>query len=109
MCFSVKKGVDIPPSLRNIYKELKSEYPEFVVPKHGFLESWSKQGVLLLNATLTVRKGDANSHSEIGWSVFTDKIISIVSQRGEGVVFMLWGKFAQAKKQFVDKVSVYQH
>ncbi|KAI9348978.1 uracil-DNA glycosylase-like protein, partial [Zopfochytrium polystomum] len=104
LCFSVKKGVKVPPSLVNIYKEIKDEYPDFGIPQHGFLEGWSKQGVLLLNATLTVRAHNANSHSKWGWSTFTDAIISHISRNSRaGVVFILWGGNARKKVSLIDK------
>ncbi|KAJ3389915.1 hypothetical protein HDU84_008161 [Entophlyctis sp. JEL0112] len=102
LCFSVKKGVSVPPSLVNIYKEIKAEFgEEFTIPKHGFLEGWSKQGVLLLNATLTVREHEAGSHAS--WATFTDSIIqSVSSKHAGGVVFMLWGGHARKKKKLID-------
>ncbi|VDL75586.1 unnamed protein product [Nippostrongylus brasiliensis] len=103
LCFSVKKGVPPPPSLKNIYKELYTDIPGFVIPNHGFLEKWALQGVFMLNATLTVESGKANSHEKIGWQTFTDKVISIISSRCTGVVFLLWGGFAQKKECLVDK------
>ncbi|KAI8852149.1 uracil-Dna glycosylase from atlantic Cod [Chytridium lagenaria] len=104
LCFSVKKGVPSPPSLVNIFKELKNEYGDaFETPKHGDLSGWCEQGVLLLNATLTVRAHNANSHSTWGWTTFTDKIISYINSHHENVVFILWGAYAQKKGQLVDK------
>lgn len=100
LCFSVKKGVVPPPSLKNIYKEL-SEDVGFVIPNHGELTQWAKQGVLLLNATLTVWEGHAASHKGKGWEILTDKIIEIVNQKQEPVVFLLWGGFARAKKALI--------
>jgi uracil-DNA glycosylase len=96
LCFSVNDGISIPPSLRNIFKELKSDI-NFKIPKSGNLISWAQQGVLLLNSTLTVRLNEANSHSKIGWQIFTDKIISEVSSKKENIVFILWGAHAQNK------------
>ncbi|KAJ3020741.1 hypothetical protein HKX48_000271 [Thoreauomyces humboldtii] len=104
LSFSVRKGVPAPPSLNNIFKELGS-LPGFIKPSHGSLTGWAEQGVLLLNATLTVQKGKANSHKDIGWSRFTDRIISYLDDRTHfpaGVVFMLWGAFAQKKAAKVD-------
>mmetsp|Transcript_34333 Transcript_34333/g.86171 ORF Transcript_34333/g.86171 Transcript_34333/m.86171 type:complete len:302 (-) Transcript_34333:28-933(-) len=98
LSFSVKPGVRIPPSLRNIYKELESDVG-FKSPSHGFLEPWARQGVLLLNATLTVQASKANSHAKIGWQTFTDAIIKLVSDRKDHVVFVLWGNFAQKKAE----------
>ena len=102
MCFSVLPGVDIPPSLKNIYKEIQSEYG-FEPPNHGCLVSWSNQGVLLLNTTLTVREHMANSHSKFGWQKFTDRVIQEVNKQEKPVVFMLWGRNAIAKKEFIDE------
>ncbi|XGW18749.1 hypothetical protein V3C99_002949 [Haemonchus contortus] len=102
LSFSVKKGVPPPPSLKNIYKELSADIPGFVVPDHGFLEKWALQGVFMLNATLTVESGKANSHEKIGWQKFTDKVISLISLNNTGVVFLLWGGFARKKKSLID-------
>ncbi len=101
MCFSVLPNVEIPPSLKNIYKELQSEYG-YEIPNHGCLVSWAKQGVLLLNATLTVRAHMANSHLNFGWQKFTDKIIEEVNKKQDPVVFMLWGRNAISKKSLID-------
>jgi len=101
LCFSVKDGVRPPPSLVNIYKELETDLA--ITPRrHGFLEHWAKQGVLLLNSVLTVEMGRAASHRERGWERFTDKIIREVNAKPEPVVFMLWGSYAQKKAAFVD-------
>ena len=104
LCFSVKHGILPPPSLKNIYKELVNDpnVEEFTtMPKHGFLERWAKQGVLMINTVLTVRKGDANSHKKQGWELFTDEIIRAVDRtsrdRNTGVVFLLWGNPATKK------------
>ena len=101
LAFSVKKGVKIPPSLRNIFKELKNEYDDFVVPDNGCLMPWVEEGVLLLNATLTVEKDKANSHKNIGWQNFTDRIIELINEKEEPVVFLLWGNFAISKKSLI--------
>lgn len=101
--FSVPKGVKIPPSLRNIYKELTTDVTGFISPKHGNLESWAAQGVFLINATLTVEAKKANSHKDIGWQKFTDATITAISEQTSGVVFMLWGKFAQGKAALVNQ------
>ena len=101
LCFSVNKGVEVPPSLKNIYKELQSDVG-FQIPSHGYLEDWAKQGVLLLNAVLTVRSGEAASHGKIGWQEFTDAVIKCISDKCEGVVFMLWGNFARTKSALID-------
>jgi len=101
LCFSVKPGVRPPPSLVNIYKELQSDLG--IVPaRHGFLEHWANQGVLLLNSVLTVRQGAAASHQGKGWEQFTDAVIRLVNARPDPVVFMLWGSYAQKKAAFVD-------
>jgi uracil-DNA glycosylase len=101
LCFSVPNGVQPPPSLVNIYKELASDLG--IKPaRHGFLEHWAKQGVLLLNSVLTVEMGRAASHRERGWERFTDRIIAEVNGKEEPVVFMLWGSYAQRKAAFVD-------
>ena len=101
LCFSVQPGVRIPPSLVNIYKEMQSDLG--IPPaRHGFLESWAKQGVLLLNSVLTVEEARAASHQGQGWERFTDAVIRIVNERCEHVVFILWGSYAQRKAAFVD-------
>jgi len=102
LSFSVQKGVTIPPSLKNIYKELASDIPGFIIPSHGNLTKWADEGVLLLNATLTVRAREAGSHQGKGWEIFTDKIISRISEEHEGIVFLLWGRYAQNKSALID-------
>lgn len=102
LSFSVNKGIKTPPSLKNIYKELEGDLGCYI-PNNGYLKKWADQGVLLLNATLTVEKGSPNSHKNIGWSTFTDNIISIISERMEPVVFILWGKVAQDKEALIKK------
>ncbi len=101
LCFSVRPGVRIPPSLNNIYKELESDLG-IARASHGFLDYWAKQGVLLLNSVLTVQMGQAASHQGRGWECFTDTIIRLVNLRDQPVVFMLWGAYAQKKAAFVD-------
>ncbi|WP_297812463.1 uracil-DNA glycosylase [uncultured Methylophaga sp.] len=101
LCFSVKPGVKTPPSLVNIYKELESDLGVKPV-SHGYLESWAKQGVLLLNAVLTVEDSKANAHQGKGWEQFTDQVISTVNEQCENVVFMLWGSYAQRKGSVID-------
>lgn len=101
LCFSVRKGVRSPPSLVNIYKELQSDLG-IETPKHGNLESWAEQGVLLLNSVLSVQAGNAGSHQKRGWERFTDAIIRHVNEKPEPVVFILWGSYAQRKADFVD-------
>lgn len=102
LSFSVPAGIPHPPSLRNIFAELVTDIPGFEVPVSGDLTRWAQQGVLLLNATLTVRAHEAGSHQRMGWEDFTDHIIREISQRLEHVVFILWGSYAQKKAQFVD-------
>ncbi|MGV1752031.1 uracil-DNA glycosylase [Agrobacterium sp. CG674] len=104
LCFSVQPGVRTPPSLVNIYKELQSDLGIAPV-QHGFLESWARQGVLLLNSVLTVEEARAASHQGQGWEKFTDAIIRRVNDECEGVVFLLWGAYAQKKAAFVDKAK----
>ncbi len=103
LCFSVKPGVSPPPSLLNMFKELERDIPSFTRPGHGYLAGWADQGVLLLNACLTVRKGQANSHKDQGWEKLTDAVISWISKNLSGVVFLLWGAHAQKKAAVVDK------
>lgn len=101
LCFSVPPGVPVPPSLVNIYKELRADLG-VPMPVNGNLEQWAQQGVLLLNTILTVRSGQAASHSKIGWGRFTDAAISALSQQRSGLVFLLWGKFAIDKSVLID-------
>jgi len=103
LSFSVQKGITPPPSLKNIYKELLTDIPGFVMPTHGDLTEWAEQGVLLLNATLTVRANMPASHQKRGWEEFTDKVIKTISEKKEGIVFILWGAFAQAKAELIDQ------
>jgi len=105
MCFSVVPGVTVPPSLKNVYKELEVDIPGFETPNHGYLLPWAHQGVFLLNATLTVREGhkEANSHSNCGWQRFTDEVIKVLNDQKEGIVFLLWGGNAQKKGKMLDK------
>ncbi|MFP4091746.1 MAG: uracil-DNA glycosylase, partial [Cyclobacteriaceae bacterium] len=102
LAFSVREGVTIPPSLLNIFKEIRNEFGK-EIPPHGNLERWAKQGVLLLNATLTVRKSKPASHQNKGWETFTDSAIRHVSEEREHVVFMLWGNYAQKKGDVIDE------
>ncbi len=102
MSFSVKKGVKIPPSLRNMYKELESDIG-CPVPEHGSLVKWAKEGVLLLNTVLTVRDGEAHSHRNKGWERLTDHVIKTLNEREKPVVFILWGKPAQSKETLIDQ------
>ena len=104
LSFSVHRGVKVPGSLRNIYKCLEQDKKlKFKAPNHGDLSDWAKQGVFMLNAVLTVRQGDANSHAKKGWESFTDEVIKIINRDRNGVVFMLWGAYAQAKAASVNK------
>lgn len=100
LCFSVKKGVAVPPSLRNIYKELHDDVG-FIIPPHGELTSWAKQGILLLNTVLTVREGCPNSHKGKGWEIFTDRVISELNNKQTPVVFLLWGANAEQKGRLI--------
>ncbi|MBW7845255.1 MAG: uracil-DNA glycosylase [Bacteroidia bacterium] len=102
LCFSVNTDVAVPPSLKNIYKEIANDIPDFKIPSHGNLTHWAKQGVLLLNATLTVEKDKAGSHQGKGWEQFTDAVITTISTQKQNVVFILWGKFAQSKSHLID-------
>jgi uracil-DNA glycosylase len=102
LCFSVKRGVKVPPSLQNIFREIHAElgYP---IPAHGDLAAWADQGVLLLNSVLSVECGRAASHQGKGWETFTDRVIEVVNREREGVVFMLWGSYAQSKGAIIDR------
>ncbi len=100
LSFSVKKGVEPPPSLKNIFKELKNDLG-VAVPNHGELTKWARQGVLLLNAVLTVRMGEANSHKNMGWEKFTDRVIELLNKREKPIVFLLWGANARKKKELI--------
>ena len=103
LCFSVLPSVKTPPSLVNIYKELASDITGFIIPQHGFLQSWAEQGVLLLNTVLTVEQANAHSHAKIGWEQFTDAVIKQVSEHCEGLVFLLWGSHAQKKGSVINE------
>ncbi len=102
LCFSVQPGVRIPPSLANIYREIQSDLG-ITPPHHGYLQSWAKQGVLLLNAVLTVERGQAGSHQGKGWETFTDAIVQLLNDEREGLVFMLWGSYAMKKGAVIDR------
>ena len=106
LSFSVPDGVPKPPSLVNIFKELHSDLG-IKIPESGNLEKWAKQGVLLLNASLTVRKNEPGSHAKIGWLQFTDSVIKKISDEKQGIVFLLWGKFAQEKQAIIDETKHY--
>lgn len=103
LCFSVRPGVEVPPSLVNIYKELESEYGTSFRGRNGDLSAWADQGVLLLNATLTVAAGCAGSHQGKGWETFTDAVVKALATRRENLVFMLWGSYAQRKGAVIDR------
>lgn len=102
LAFSVQEGVAIPPSLKNIYKELQNDIAGFQIPMSGYLKPWADQGVLLLNTVLTVEAGNANSHASWGWEYFTDKVIQALNEHREGLVFLLWGSHAQKKGAFIN-------
>ncbi|MGZ3768190.1 MAG: uracil-DNA glycosylase [Bdellovibrio sp.] len=104
LCFSVQEGVRFPPSLRNIFKELQEDLG-YDIPKSGCLDRWAKQGVLLLNAVLTVEDGKAGAHQGKGWEIFTDKIIHLLNDERENLVFILWGSYAQKKGSFIDRAK----
>ena len=101
LCFSVRPGVDVPPSLLNIYKELERD-TGFVRPDHGYLMDWARRGVLLLNSVLTVEAGQAGSHQGRGWEGFTDHVVDTLNREREGLVFLLWGSYAQKKGAVID-------
>ena len=101
LCFSVPTGITCPPSLQNIFKEIKNDL-NYPIPKSGNLQHWASQGVFLLNATLTVRAHRAGSHQKKGWETFTDRVIQYLSQEKEGIVFLLWGGFARQKGKFIN-------
>lgn len=103
LCFSVRKGNKIPPSLRNIYKELAADISNFVIPNHGDLSHWAAQGVLLLNTVLTVEQAQAHSHKKIGWEQFTDGVISTINRECDNLIFLLWGAPAQKKAALIDE------
>ena len=102
LSFSVPKGVPIPPSLRNIYKELEANVAAFKSPSHGHLGCWAKQGVLLLNSVLTVEKNSPASHANQGWEIFTDNVIKLLNEKKDNLVFLLWGAYAGKKSNLID-------
>lgn len=106
LCFSVSDDIPPPPSLKNIFKEIQSD-TELEIPTSGNLEHWAKQGILMLNATLTVRANSAGSHQNKGWEEFTDSVIQLLSKEKENLIFLLWGKFAQKKAAIIDKDKHY--
>lgn len=103
LCFSVQDGVVFPPSLVNIFKELERSVEGFTIPKSGNLSAWAKQGVFLLNSSLSVRANQANSHANKGWEPFTDKVIELLNAEKNNLVFMLWGSYAKNKGKFIDR------
>lgn len=103
LCFSVQYGVKVPPSLKNIYKEIQENVPQFEIPNHGNLQTWTEQGVFLLNAILTVEANQPASHQKKGWEQFTDATITALSNNRNGLVFLLWGNFAQQKASLIDE------
>ncbi len=106
LCFSVPKNIKIPPSLKNVYKELITDCG-ITMPVHGDLSSWADQGVFLLNAMLTVEHKSPGSHKNIGWQEFTDAVIQLISEKKSGIIFLLWGRFAQSKKVLIDEMKHY--
>jgi len=102
LCFSVQPGVKVPPSLLNIYREIESDLG-IAPPRHGYLQSWAEQGVLLLNAVLTVERGQAGSHQGKGWERFTDSVVQLLNEEREGLVFMLWGNYARQKGTVINR------
>ncbi|GAC26048.1 MAG: uracil-DNA glycosylase [Alteromonadaceae bacterium] len=102
LSFSVQKGVKTPPSLKNMYKALQHDFPDYILPEHGCLQSWAEQGVFLLNTVLTVEQGKAHSHAKIGWERFSDKVIALINEHAQDVVFLLWGSHAQKKAGLID-------
>lgn len=106
LAFSVKPGVRIPPSLLNMYKELKDDLGCYI-PNNGYLEKWARQGVILLNTSLTVRQAEANSHKNIGWEIFTDHIIKLLNERKDPIVFILWGNNAISKEKLITNKGHY--
>ncbi|MDY4281603.1 MAG: uracil-DNA glycosylase [[Pasteurella] mairii] len=108
LAFSVRPGVQPPPSLQNIYKALSNDFADFVIPdNYGYLVQWAQQGVLLLNTVLTVEQGLANSHAHFGWETFTDRVIEALNQYRDHLVFLLWGSHAQKKGQFINRQKHY--
>lgn len=103
LSFSVQKWVKTPPSLKNMYKEIKNEYPDFEIPEHGNLEHWAEQGVLLLNSILTVEKSKPASHAKCWWTDFTDVVLQKISDSQNGIIFVLWGNFSRWKKTLIDE------
>ena len=105
LCFSVNDGKAIPPSLKNIYTEINNEYNRILFPNSGNLDRWAKQGILLLNTSLTVRKDEANSHKHLKWNTFTDAVIHLINEQSDAIVFLLWGGFAQKKGKLINRTK----
>jgi uracil-DNA glycosylase len=105
LCFSVNDGKAIPPSLKNIYTEINNEYNRIHFPNSGNLDRWAKQGILLLNTGLTVRKDEANSHKHLKWNTFTDAVIHLINEQSDAIVFLLWGGFAQKKGKLINRTK----
>lgn len=105
LCFSVQPGIKVPPSLVNMYKELQTDIPGFVTPNHGYLKAWADQGILMLNASLTVEAHKANSHAKCGWLDFTDAVIAHLNTKCEKLVFLLWGGYAQKKGASISRTK----
>lgn len=103
LCFSVNDGIKIPPSLRNIFAEINADFDSIFLPTNGNLERWAQQGILLLNASLTVRKDEANSHKHLKWNILTDNVINYISNNCNNIVFLLWGSFAQKKGNKINR------
>ena len=103
LCFSVLPGIKIPPSLRNIYKELSTDIDGFAAPDHGYLIEWAQQGILMLNTVLTVEKAKAHSHAKSGWETFTDHVVEQLNQQEEEIIFVLWGNHAKKKGRHIDR------
>ncbi|MCL2913816.1 uracil-DNA glycosylase [Shewanella corallii] len=101
LCFSVKPGIKTPPSLVNMYKELATDIPGFTIPDHGYLESWAKQGVLMLNTVLTVEQGKAHSHAKSGWEIFTTEVMKLLNEQTQPIIFVLWGSHAIKKGKVI--------
>lgn len=103
LCFSVLPGIKIPPSLRNMYKELTTDIDGFATPDHGFLVEWAQQGILMLNTVLTVEQAKAHSHAKSGWETFTDHVVELLNQQDEEIIFVLWGNHAKKKGRHIDR------
>nr|WP_075518737.1 uracil-DNA glycosylase [Moritella viscosa]SHN97921.1 Uracil-DNA glycosylase [Moritella viscosa] len=103
LCFSVLPGIKIPPSLRNMYKELTTDLENFTAPEHGYLVEWAQQGILMLNTVLTVEQAKAHSHAKSGWETFTDHVVELLNQQDEEIIFVLWGNHAKKKGRHIDR------